>query len=349
MRLLQNVLHSLKKTKKPQYKFVTHLLGLMLMLPGHATFRNMSRYSPSHERTFSRWYARDFDWVSLNQAAITEAVPPEHDQALVMDASFVPKSGKHTYGLDRFWNGSHSRAEKGLEISTLAWLDISDNCAYCLSVAQTPPSAETADPETTRMDVYLDQLSRVITTHDLRFLRYVITDGAYSKQKFVAGVRALELHQIGKLRADAHLRYLYQGPKRPGPGRQKTYDGKVNWSDLSRFERLDTEDEHIVLYHQVLNHVQLKRDLQVVVVVHTQRNRYAVLFSTDVDLHALSLYRYTYCMLRFCPPLSDVTCCEYNRFPTHPRLRQGKSRRRKDGTSVGATARGVVERLHRFP
>jgi len=292
MRLLQNVLHSLKKTKKPQYKFVTHLLGLMLMLPGHATFRNMSRYSPYHERTFSRWYARDFDWVSLNQAAITEAVPPEHDQALVMDASFVPKSGKHTYGLDRFWNGSHSRAEKGLEISTLAWLDITDNCAYCLSVEQTPPSAETADPETTRMDVYLDQLSRVVTTHDLRFLRYVVTDGAYSKQKFVAGVRALELHQIGKLRADAHLRYRYQGPKRPGPGRQKTYDGKVNWSDLSRFERLETADEHIVLYHQVLNHVQLKRDLQVVVVVHTQRNRYAVLFSTDVDLEPQRLYRY---------------------------------------------------------
>ena len=292
MRLLQNVLHSLKKTKKPQYKFVTHLLGLMLMLPGHATFRNMSRYSPYHERTFSRWYARDFDWVSLNQAAITEAVPPEHDQALVMDASFVPKSGKHTYGLDRFGNGSHSRAEKGLEISTLAWRDITDNCAYCLSVEQTPPSAETADPETTRMDVSLDQLSRVVTTHDLRFLRYIVTDGAYSKQKFVAGVRALELQQMGKLRADAHLRYLYQGPKRPGPGRQKTYDGKVNWSDLSRFERLDTEDEHIVLSHQVLNPVPLKRDLQVVVVVHTQRNRYAVLFSTDVDLEPQRLYRY---------------------------------------------------------
>jgi hypothetical protein len=292
MRLLQNVLYSLKKTKQPQCKFVTHLLGLMLMLPGHATFRNMSRYSPSHERTFSRWYARDFDWVSLNQAAITEAVPPEHDQALVMDASFVPKSGKHTYGLDRFWHGSHSRAEKGLEISTLAWLDITDHCAYCLSVEQTPPSAETADPETTRMDVYLDQLSRVVTTHDLRFLRYVVTDGAYSKQKFVAGVRALELHQIGKLRADAHLRYHSQGPKRPGPGRHKTYDGKVNWSDLSRFERLDTEDEPIVLYHQVLNHVQLKRDLQVVVVVHTQRNRYAVLFSTDVDLEPQRLSRY---------------------------------------------------------
>jgi DDE superfamily endonuclease len=292
MRLLQSVLNCLKQTKKPQYKFVTHLLGLMLMLPGHATFRNMSRYSPYHERTFARWYGRGFDWVSLNQAAITAVVPPEHEQALVLDASFVPKSGQHTYGLDRFWNGSHSRAEKGLEISTLAWLDITGHCAYCLNVEQPPPSAATTDPEATRMDIYLDQLRRVVTAHDLRCLRYVVTDGAYSKQKFVAGGRALELHQIGKLRADAHVRYLYQGPKRPGPGRQKTYDGKVSWSDLARFERLETEDEHIVLYHQVLNHVQLQCNLQVVVVVHTQRNRYAVLFSTDVDLEPQRLYRY---------------------------------------------------------
>ena len=58
----------------------------------------------------------------------------------------------------------------------------------------------------------------------------------------------------------------------------------MNWSDLFRFEHLATEDEHIMLYHQVVNHVQFKRNLQVVVVVDTQRHRYAVLFSTDVDL-----------------------------------------------------------------
>jgi hypothetical protein len=40
MRLLQSVLSRLKQTKKPQRKFVAHLLGLLLMLPGHATFRN---------------------------------------------------------------------------------------------------------------------------------------------------------------------------------------------------------------------------------------------------------------------------------------------------------------------
>ena len=292
MRLLQSVLSGLKQTNKPQRKFVTHLLGLMLMLPGHATFRNLSRYSPYHEKTFARQYDTDFDWVSLNKVAITQVVPSEHDQALVMDASFVSKSGKQTYGLDRFWNGSHSRTEKGLEISTLAWLDLTDNCAYCLSVEQTPARPETSDPEATRMDVYLDQLSRVVKAHNLSFLRYVVTDGAYSKQKFVTGVRDFGMHQIGKLRADANLRYLYQGPKHPGRGRPKTYDGKVHFNDLSRFERLDTEDGHLVLYHQVLNHLQLGRNLQVVVVVNTQLNRYAVLFSTDVDLNALTLYRF---------------------------------------------------------
>ena len=93
MRLLQSVLATLPQTKKPQRKFIAHLLGLVLMLPGHATFRNLSRYSSCHERTFARWYDRPFDFVSLNKAAITQVIPPEHQQALVIDASFIPKSG----------------------------------------------------------------------------------------------------------------------------------------------------------------------------------------------------------------------------------------------------------------
>ena len=56
----------------------------MLMLPGHATFRNLSRYSSYHERTVCRWYDRDFDFVALNKAAITQVMAPEHQQALVI-------------------------------------------------------------------------------------------------------------------------------------------------------------------------------------------------------------------------------------------------------------------------
>ena len=69
----------------------------------------------------------------------------------------------------------------------------------------------------------------------------------------------------------------------------------------------------------------------------------------DEETVARAATRYTYCMLRFCSPLPDVTCCKYNRFPTRTQLWQGKSRRRKDGTDVSTTARGVVERLYCFP
>ena len=75
MRLFDSVLMRVKNPKKPQQKFLCHMMRLMLMLPGRVTFRNLSRYSPYHEKTFARWFARDVDFVSLNHAAIVEVVP----------------------------------------------------------------------------------------------------------------------------------------------------------------------------------------------------------------------------------------------------------------------------------
>jgi hypothetical protein len=298
MRLLESVLARLTNTKRPQRKFLGHLLGLVLMLPGPMTFRNLSRYSAYHEKRFARWFAREFDWVELNYAAITQVVPTQHEQALVMDASFIAKSGQCTYGVDRFWNGCASRAEKGLEISVLAWLDVTANQAYRLSVAQTPATvtaeAVPGEAEETRIDRYLEQLRWAVERYGLASLKYLIADGYYSKAKFITTVVDLGLHQIGKLRADADMRYLYTGPRRPGPGRPKPYDGKVKWSDLSRFHRIDSAEPGITLYQQVLNHKQFKRHLNVVVVVDSRgkKTRQAVLFSTDLALAATTLYRY---------------------------------------------------------
>ncbi len=234
MRLLASVLAKLPKTNKPQRRFIFAWLELMLMVPGPITFRNLSRYSGYHEKTVARGFARTLDWVVLNREAIAQGVPPEHEQALVLDASFLAKSGRQTHGLDRFWNGSAGRAEKGLEISALAWLDITAHQAYSLSVEQTPAAVKGSDKaalDDTRLDAYLSQLRRVVEGHQLQRLKYVITDGYYSKVKFLNGVIALGLQQIGKLRGDADMRYLFGGLKRRGAGRQKQFDGKVDWSD----------------------------------------------------------------------------------------------------------------------
>lgn len=291
MQLFESVLMRMKNAKKPQQKFLCHVMRLLLLVPGRVTFRNLSRYSPYHEKTFARWFARDVDFVSLNHAAIVEVVAAHHEHVLAFDPSFVSKSGKQTPGLDMFWNGAHSRAEKGLEIATLAWVDVTQNSAYMLSVEQTPTTLN-HDAEQTRIDTYLAHIKRVVTTQQLQALQYLVADGYFSKQKFVDGICALEMHLISKLRRDARLRYLYQGPRSHGPGRPKTYDGKVSCHDLSRFEQVETDDPDIALSHQVVNHPQLQRNLRLVVVRHLPTGRYALLFSTDVALSAQTIYRY---------------------------------------------------------
>ena len=142
------------------------------------------------KKTFARHVATSVDFVALNKAAITQVVPSDHEQALVLDASFVPKSGKHTHGLARFWNGTHSRTEPGLEISARGWRDVTDNSAYALSIEQTPPPGPAPDQELTRIDSYLDQVTRVVQQHALSPLCYVVTDGDDNKQKFLAGVQS---------------------------------------------------------------------------------------------------------------------------------------------------------------
>jgi hypothetical protein len=105
-------------------------------------------------------------------------------------------------------------------------------------------------PDQTRVDWYLEHLRQ--DRHALpERVRYLVTDGYYAKKKFIDGVVELGLHNIGKLRHDANLRWLYQGPQKPR-GRPKLYDGKVNFNDLSRFELIAKQDD-TAIYTAVVN------------------------------------------------------------------------------------------------
>ena len=57
MPLLERVLLNLRLSQ-PFRKFLNELLLLLLVVPGRATFRNLSRYSEYVEKTLSRWFRR---------------------------------------------------------------------------------------------------------------------------------------------------------------------------------------------------------------------------------------------------------------------------------------------------
>lgn len=77
---------------------------------------------------FPAIFANEVDFVEINEHIINQLACLL--EAFAMDDSFIKKSGKKTYGLDKFWNGSHARAEKGLEASIISLIDTKQNASF---------------------------------------------------------------------------------------------------------------------------------------------------------------------------------------------------------------------------
>lgn len=105
-------------------------------------FRNRSRYSDLNEKTYSRQFARSFAYVRFNRRLLDGTIGIKSERIIGLDASFIPKAGKATYGLGFFYNGCNHRPEQGLEISSLAIVAMAWHSAFPLSVVQSPALAE---------------------------------------------------------------------------------------------------------------------------------------------------------------------------------------------------------------
>jgi hypothetical protein len=295
MTIVNDILTQMPGLSLPQRKFLARLFVTILVLRGRINFRNLSRYCDDSERTIARQFRVPFDWPAVHQRVLMMALDPHSEVVSAHDASFIPKSGKQTFGLGHFFNGCASRAERGLEVSTLAVVDVTRRCAFTLAVAQTPPgeAATKAKPAESRVDFYRQQLC----AHRHRLppsIIYHCVDGYYAKKKYLDKVVRLQLHAITKLRSDADCRFLYTGPHPKRRGARRKYDGKVNFQALSRFEDLGTMDDapHLHLYTAVVWHKTLQRRLRIVVVLNCTdpaKPRFIVLGSTDTELHGRKL------------------------------------------------------------
>jgi hypothetical protein len=300
MTIVADILQQMPAVRQPQRKFLAVLFATILALRGRVTCRNLSRYGDYSERTMARQFRASFDWPDFHQRVLRATLDPCTELISAQDASFIPKSGKQTFGLGYFFNGCANRAERGLEISTLAVVDVTRRCAFTLAVAQTPPGADKAmsarAEEETRIDFYKQQL-RAQRPRLPERVTYHCVDGYFAKKKYLDEVVALKLHPSTKLRADANCRFLYSGPHPQRRGRKRKYDGKVNFHDLRRFEALGTleERDYVHLYTALVWHVSLRRKLRVVVLVNRKdpyKPRYIVLASTDLELDSHKLVEF---------------------------------------------------------
>jgi len=279
---------------KPQKKAIIALLGALMCFSGRATMRNLSRYGAGSEKRLRRWAHQEFDFLTFNSRLLSRHDVIEREllgvsketgprQLIVIDATFLRKSGTETEGLGHFHNGS-SRAiqklERGLEMNLIGVVNLEENSAYALSMYQsvTKSALQVAQEKLCEKNEELQQLSR-----------HVVADGYYARKGFVSALVDEGFELITLLRHDAALRYLYRGAY-SGRGRPQRYAGRVDYKDLSSFQHHEDLRDGYEVYSKIVNYAAWGRDLLVVIKVdHHGRRR--VLCCTDLTLSAGEVLR----------------------------------------------------------
>lgn len=294
--ILTPILLNISQTDKWQRDFLVELFKTLFSRQGRFNFENLTRYSKYNELTHRRQFSKYLDWFSLNKFFV------DFNSGIhigVIDCSFISKSGKKTFGIDKFWSGVASQAKYGLEISVLACINVTTGKATFLDATQTPSRLSKKEgAKYSRTDFYLEQILDCLKS--LPTIVYYVADGFYAKEKIINGLTSKGKHLITKLRTDANLKYLNQKPRLKGQrGATRKYDGKVDLKkndilDLSKWELIGSDEKysHLTIYTQKLYAVNFDRIFRVALLLNTKTNKYVLLASTDTELDARLITKY---------------------------------------------------------
>jgi len=294
MTYVSKILTQMPGVFKPQQKAILALLSAMMCFSGRATMRNLARYGTGSTKRLRRWATTGFNFFQLNEFLFKETQAISFNQreeerprqAILIDATFTQKSGKHTAGLGFFHNGSSPSSKKcqqGLEFTLFAALNVDEREAYALGVHQSDgdSSLGVACAQLVHNKHYYHQISK-----------HIVADGYYARDGFVSALKRHGFELITLLRRDAALRCLYEGGY-SGRGRPKRYLDNVDYDDLGAWDRQDDLFKDKTVYSKIVNYKSWCRDLKVLVIISRSGER-KILCSTDLSMspaEILELYQ----------------------------------------------------------
>ena len=124
------------------------------------------------------------------------------------------------------------------------------------------------------------------------YSKRVVADAFFSKRPFVDGLTKLGLKIISRLRDDAALYYIYNGPRTGKPGAPKKYDGKVDVENLNMkvFHEIDYNfDGGGKCYAGIVYSKSLGQKVKVVIWISKDGSRHKIFFSNDLTLSGLAI------------------------------------------------------------
>ena len=319
--ILQCLSQCLDKTSLRQ---LIGIVPAMLAMTGRVTMLGISRWTDKggSYRTVQRFYNSAIAWASVNWVFIRHHLLDPTDIILVGgDETVVTKSGKQTYGLDRFFSSLYGKPVPGLSFFSLSLISVKARTSYPVMMEQgfkeaaAPPAKKASrkkgkkpagkkgrragsknknrrevelKPYLVHIQTMLKKLLSLIGL-DLNLVYWVL-DGAFGHNYALQMVRQCSLHLISKLRADAALYFPYAGPQKQ-VGARKKYGSKLDYAHLpDQYLKETTVSEGIQtrIYQMTMWHKLFPDPLNVVIIskinLKTQARAHVVLFSSDLEL-----------------------------------------------------------------
>jgi hypothetical protein len=290
IRVVEATLGKITEVKKPISKFIIHIVELWLAMNCRYVFSNMQRWGKMTEKSYRNCFKKFFDWFEYNYAIVKQHCGKEI--IAVFDPSYIKKSGKQTYGMGMFWSGVRQKALKGLEIGCLAFVDVAAGTAMHGVAEQTPSPKSLKAEGKTLVTHYVSLLKKHLT--DIKAITtYLAVDGYFMKKEFIAPLQKEGLHIITKSRSDANLKYLFKGKQKPGRGRKKLYDGKINTSQIDK-RRLPCcyADEDMKVYAGKVYCVLLKQIVLAAFIYYGDKEKPEIIIGTDTAMEVTKMCKY---------------------------------------------------------
>jgi len=279
----------------------------ILTLTGRISMLGISRWTEKggSYRTIQRFFSTVLPWHEIfSKFFETHIFNPAHEYILAGDETVVSKSGKQTFGIDRFFSGLKGKVIKGLSFFVFSVVDVSERKSYPLAIAQTvkneldkpalknrkkrqpkkpkarpgrPAGSRNRDknelklsPELLRINAMLVVLLKLM--RGFIKVRYLAMDGYFGHSQAVLMAKENGLELISKLRKDAAIFEKHEG-RQKAKGAKKKYGERLKYDILSPkyLKKSEREKEVITNYYQgEFLHKEFGSELNVVIIARTK-------------------------------------------------------------------------------
>jgi IS4 transposase len=304
----------------------------MLAMSGRVTMLGISRWTSTggSYRTMLRFFHTVIPWATLFWLFFRKHLFCANEVYLLAgDEVVVSKSGKKTYGLDRFFSSLVSKPISGLSFFTLSLVSVEQRHSFPIQIEQVIKSGiEKVSPLPTPEIKSQEKRKRgrpkgsknrnktevILTSEFLRIqkminslfkllgdfipLTYLVLDGHFGNKNALQMARQVNLHIISKLRYDSALYIPYQNPD-PNKRSRRKYGDRIDYHNIPQkylCKSTIEDDLQTDIYQCTFLHKEFAQALNVVILVkinlQTNARSHVILFSSDLKLSSEKIIDY---------------------------------------------------------